>query len=167
MKLINCKGIVLTAISWFALSCNQSAPVADKKVEMQVVEPAPVKEDSTVTLVRPILVINETKDIQLGGFHISSLDISNIRVEKISMKSYFQTMAEDLRKLMHLSTDKEKTASVISNLQSLAARSSNEPEVFKVFFHLSAQAGKTVYNEDHIKYLSKDLIELKRNSNAH
>ena len=154
------KLFILAAVILF--SCNPTAPTKVKPVEAPVAEPVIVKEDSIAAIIRPVLVINKTNEIQQGGFFINRLDIDSIQYEKISRKTYYQTMAAELKAEMHLSVDKEKTGKAIAFLNHNADVSSNSPDVYKVRYHLNAQADKMLYNLNEVKYLDKKFVEIKR-----
>ena len=143
-------------------SCNQPATKPDNTAANRQDSTVLVPEDPIASQIRPVLVINMTSEIQMGGYLLSRLDVDSIRYTKISMKGYFQQMSADLHAEMHLSTDKEKTQHAITYLDKQAAKSSTVPEVYEVHFHLNAQAGKIIYNEGHVKYLDKDFHELKK-----
>ena len=160
------EGLFILAIG-ILLSCNQgrdnknnsdNAPDTTRPVESTVI----VKEDSITSQIRPVLVINETNEIQQGGYFINKLDVDSIRYEKISRKDYYLAMKADLTALLHLSTNKEKTQQAIDRMAKEAAGAGTTPDVYKVYFHLNAQTGKIIYNEGHTKYLDKNFKELKR-----
>ena len=143
-------------------SCNDNK----KKPDAQSTEPAintpMITEDSIISQIRPVLVIHETNEIQMGGYIINRLDIDSIRYQKISMKDYYLAMKAELNSELHLSTNKEKTEKAIALMGQMAAKADTAANAYKVYFHLNAMAGKIIYNEGHTKYLDKDFKELKR-----
>ena len=156
-------GRLFTFVVLILFSCHPSSTKTVSTADTLVVEPVIVKEDSITALIRPVLVINKTNEIQAGGFFINRLDIDSIQYEKISRHVYYLTMANELTSEMHLSVDKEKTRKAIDFLKHNAESSSTSPEIYKVHYHLNAQAGKVLYNMSEVKYLDKNYIEIKRN----
>ena len=144
-------------------SCNENTKKTDRQSTVHVINTPVITEDSITSQIRPVLVIHETNEIQMGGYIINSLDVDSIRYQKISMKDYYLTMKAELKSELHLSTNKEKTEKAIALMGQMAAKADTAATAYKVYFHLNATAGKTVYNEGHTKYLDKDFKELKRN----
>ena len=148
---------------FFAIySCNENTKKAKVTPAEPIINTPVVTEDSITSQIRPVLVIHETNEIQMGGAVISRLDVDSIRYQKISMKDYYLMMKAELTGELHLSTNKEKTEKAIAYMAELAAKAGTVPDAYKVYFHLNAVAGKTVYNEGHTKYLDKGFKELKR-----
>ncbi len=143
-------------------SCNDNAKKMDAQSTAPVINTPVITEDSITSQIRPVLVIHETNEIQMGGYIINSLDIDSIRYQKISMKDYYLDMKAELNNELHLSTDKEKTGKAIALMGQKADKADRAATAYKVYFHLNATAGKIVYNEGHTKYLDKDFKELKR-----
>ena len=90
-------------------SCNEHAKTAEVQPAEPVINTRMVTEDSIISQIRPVLVIHETNEIQMGGAVISSLDVDSIHYQKISMKNYYLMMKAELTGELHLSTNKEKT----------------------------------------------------------
>ena len=148
---------------FFAIySCNENTKKAKVTPAEPIINTPVVTEDSITSQIRPVLVIHETNEIQMGGAVISRLDVDSIRYQKISMKDYYVRMKAELTGELHLSTNKEKTEKAIAYMAELATKAGTVPDAYKVYFHLNAVAGKTVYNEGHTKYLDKGFKELKR-----
>ena len=150
-------------IIFFAIcSCNDNAKKTDTQSAKPVINAQVIPEDSITSQIRPVLVIHETNEIQMGGYIINSLDVDSIRYQKISMKDYYLTMKAELNGELHLSTNKEKTEKAIAHMGLMASKADTAATVYKVYFHLNATVGKLIYNEGHTKYLDKDFKELKR-----
>ena len=152
----------LTMTKIFVLAClllsacnqqNANTVNTDNVSQAPAVTNASVKPDSIAEQIRPVLVINETHEIQQGGFIINRLEIDSIEYQKISMKDYYVAMGSVLSSELHLSVDKEKTRKAIAFMQLKASKAATVWEVYKVRFHLNAQAGKILYNEAHTNIL--------------
>lgn len=157
------KILFIGAFSLVLLSCNNNeqpkeAPVPEP---VQALVPPPPPEDSVVTKLRPVLLAIETKELQTGGT-IQNISLANIHYEMISLKDYYQARKDELQKQMAISSDKEKTTKAIHYLDGLLARAGAEKNVYKTVFHLNALLSTNIsYNEDHTKYLKKDLTEIR------
>lgn len=92
---------------------------------------------------------------------IRAMSIDSIRHEMISLKQFYTINKEELAKEMRFSTNKEKTSKALAYLDKMIASSSAEADVYKVQFHMNALlANNTVYDEQHTKFLKKDLSEI-------
>lgn len=157
------KILLLGAFSLVLLSCNNSDKPEETPVQepVQAPVPPPVPEDSVVTKLRPVLLAIETKELQTDGT-IQNISLGNIHYEMVSMKDFYQVRKDELQKQMAISSDKEKTTKAIHYLDGLITRAGTEKNVYKTVFHLNALLSNTIsYNEDHTKYLKKDLTEIR------
>ena len=92
---------------------------------------------------------------------IQSISIDSIHHEMISLKQFYTINKDELAKEMRFSTNKEKTTKALAYLDKMTTRSSVEPVLYKVQFHMNALlANTTAYNEQHTKFLKKDLSEM-------
>jgi hypothetical protein len=74
----------------FFISCNnasqQSATVPSQQ---HIVDEAPVKEDTVITKIRPVLFYLQNEELSFNGRKPFDLTISNIRYQVISNKEYY------------------------------------------------------------------------------
>lgn len=158
----NCSGVFLVSI--LLLSLVASCTSNQEKTKLTEDTPAnstAAREDTVITRLRPAIIAIESHNLQLGGYQLRSIGIDSIQYEMISLKNYYILRRDDLKKNLHLSTDKEKTNRVIDHLQQLAAKAPDKPEIYKVRFFMRAEAGETRYNEWHSNFLKPDLSELR------
>ena len=78
----------------------------------------------------------------------------------VSMKEYLLNRKAELEANLCISNDKEKTGKAIRYLERIAKAAPVKKEVYKISYHMNAQAGEYIYNERHFNYLNPDLSEL-------
>jgi hypothetical protein len=135
-------------------STDNSLPLPKNQSEQ------PVKEDSLTLLIRPHLTEAVKKDIEGGGLKSIGLNITKVQSIQVTAAEFYTLKKTELEKQMSLSSDKEKTKKAISYLEKKILSAAKEPPVYKVNYHLSAQVGKIIYNDDRTTYLNKDFAEI-------
>jgi hypothetical protein len=141
------------------ISCNQ---VTEKKEEPAPVTTAPTvkPEDSLTVQLRAAITAIEKKELEVAST-IKWMYIDNIQHDVISLKDFYSIKKEELAKGMKFSSNKEKTAKALAYLDKMIEEAASNPDVYKVTFHMKALlANTTLYDEQHIKYLKKDLSEI-------
>lgn len=153
---------ILFLFTVILFSCGQAEKEAE---DDHVVAATPQKtvqpEDSATARIHDTLSVIVKAELQFSS-PIRSMAIDSVRYQVISLKAYYHIQREELAGEAHLSTNKEKTNRALAYLDVLKAKASIEPVVYKVQFHLNATlANGIVYNEGHIKYLRKNLSEIR------
>ena len=141
------------------ISCNQAS---DKKETPAPIATAPTiqPEDPITVQLRTAITAIEKKELELTSA-IKWMYIDNISHEMISMKYFYTIKKEELAKAMKFSANKEKTEKALAYLDKMVKAASSNPDVYKVTFHMKAVlANTTTYDEQHTKFLKKDLSEI-------
>lgn len=152
---IQLTAIMFGLIAVVIISCNNSP--ATENIPKQDTANVTVKEDSVITMLRPVLFDLQNAELSFNGRKPFDLTISNISYNLISLKQYYTEQQASLQQQAKFSTNKEKTAKALNYLSQMISSSNNAPEIYKVLFHLKAQVDKTNYNTEKILYLKKDL----------
>jgi hypothetical protein len=141
------------------VSCNQAN---EKKETPAPVATAPAvqPEDPITVQLRTAVTAIEKKELELASA-IKWIYIDNIRHEMITLKDFYTIKKEELAKEMKFSSNKEKTKKALAYLDKMVKEASSNPDVYKVTFHMKALLiNSIVYDEEHTKFLKKDLSEI-------
>ncbi len=159
-KCIQTVAVICAAVLLF--SCGENNKPDSKAAALpDTIAPAiPVKEDTLITKLRPVLFDLENQELSFNGRKPFDLTISNIRYTPISMKDYYTAQQTILLGQVKYSTNKEKTDKALAWLAKMISTSATTPEIYLVQFHMKAQVDKTFYNEEKNIYLKKDFSPL-------
>lgn len=151
---------LIAATLFFSCGENTTATVNYTVDLTDTTEQTPVKEDSLITKIRPVLFDYENQELSFNGHKPFDLTISDIRYSFISLKEYYSEQEQSLAAQAKYSTNKDKTGKALRYLNNMSNSAGADPQVYKVEFHLKAKVDKTVYDEQKILYLKKDLTRL-------
>jgi len=143
----------------FVYACNQPAP-AEHDLPPGFNPPKIVKPDSIAEKLKPAILQIESRNLQLGGYKLKHINIDSITYSMVSMNDYLLNRKAELEANLKISNDKEKTGKAIRYLERIAREAPVKKDVYKISYHMNAQAGEYIYNERHFNYLNADLSEL-------
>lgn len=157
-KTIACS--LITATLFFSCGENNKSAINNTVDLTDTTRQAPVKEDSLITKIRPVLFELQNQELSFNGHKPFDLTISDIRYSFISLKEYYSEQEQSLAAQAKYSTNKDKTGKALRYLNNMSKSAGADPQVYKVEFHLKAKVDKTPYDEQKILYLKKDLTRL-------
>jgi|GEM_PF-4126146 len=154
------------------ISCNnEEKDVVDRSIIVPAVQLSPQQ-----VAIRDSLVQIITKDIELTGKKVNTIEISGLEIREISKKEYYQYQLEEqetnfTRYLKHmekisktnspmynaieLETNKQKNNAVMNYLRTKIKTASSEPELYKTLYYAKAAAGNLNYNQQQTTFLDK------------
>jgi hypothetical protein len=140
-------------------ACSQSTPPGPE-LPPGFNPPKVLKPDSIAAKLEPAILQIESRNLQLGGYKLRHISIDSITYSMVSMNDYLLNRKAELEANLAISNDKEKTGKAIRYLERIAKEAPVKKEVYKISYHMNAQAGEYIYNERHFNYLNPDLSEL-------
>ena len=166
------KYVLLILMPLFFIACNdEEKEVVDRSLIVPAVQLTPLQ-----AAIRDSLVQIITKDIELSGHKVNSIEISGLEIMEISEKEYYQAQLEEqqvnfakylermekisktnspMYKPMELETNKLKNNAVVNYLKTKIRSATTEPEIYKAAYYVKAAAGTLNYNQQQTTFLDK------------